>query len=122
MLKQEQLLTEVIVSEAIQQNLLTTSDINNDIVVVDGGDDGNTPIPPPDGVIWHCLAVRGEKHRHVQDETDPSRGLTFTRIAGALPFIQMPQQQSLAIMRQTMMNDIVAALEECEKLKKTSLI
>jgi hypothetical protein len=34
----------------------------------------------------------------------------------------MPRQQSLAIMRQTMMNDIVAALEECEKMKKTSLI
>jgi hypothetical protein len=122
MLKQEQLLTEVIVPEAIQQNLLTTSDINNDIVVIDGGDDGNPPIRPLDGVIWRCLAVRGGKHLHVQDETDPSRGLTFTRIDGALPFIRMPRQQSLAIMRQTMMNDIVAALEECEKLKKTSLI
>ncbi len=88
MLKQEQLLTEVIVPEAIQQNLLTTSsDINNDIVVVDGGDDGNPPICPPDGVIWRCLAVRGEKHLHVQDETDPSRGLTFTHIDSALPFI-----------------------------------
>ncbi len=57
LLKKKQLLTEVIVPECIQQNILTKSQINNEIVVVDGGDDGNPPIVPPDGVIWHSLSV-----------------------------------------------------------------
>ena len=71
----------------IQQNLLSTSNIDNDIVVVDGGDDGNPPTCPSDGVNWSCLAVRGGKHLHIQDKTDLSRGLMFTRVHGALPFI-----------------------------------
>jgi hypothetical protein len=90
LLKQKQLLTEVIVPECIQQNILTKSQINNEIVVVDGGDDGNPPIVPPDGVIWRSLSVRVGNHLHVQDESNPSRGLTFPRVDGALPFIRMP--------------------------------
>ncbi len=119
LLKQEQLLTEVIVLECIQQNILTKSQINNEIVVADGGDDGNPPIVPPDGVIWRSLSVRVGNHLHVQDESNPSHGLTFPRIYGALPFIRMPQKNSLAITRKITMKDIVAALEECERLKKT---
>jgi hypothetical protein len=90
LLKQKQLLTELIVLECIQQNILTKLQINNEIVVVNGGDDGNPPIVPPDGVIWHSLCIRVGNHLHVQDESNPSRGLTFPRVDGALPFIRMP--------------------------------
>ncbi len=38
------MLTEVIVSESIQQNVLSSLDVVNDIVVIDGGDIGNPPI------------------------------------------------------------------------------
>ncbi len=57
--------------------------------VVEGEYDGNPPIQPPEGVHWHCILVRAGKYLHVQDETDPSRGLTFTRDK-ALPFIRLP--------------------------------
>ncbi len=122
LLKHKHLLTEVIVPECIQQNILTKSQINNEIVVVDGGDDGNPPIVSPDGVIWHSLSVRVGNHLHVQDEFNPSCGFTFPRVDGALPFIRMPQKKSFAITRKITMKDIVAALEECERLKKTHLI
>ena len=92
LLKQKQLLTEVIVLECIQQNILTKSQINNEIVVVDGGDNGNPPIVSPDGVIWRSLSIWVGNHLHVQDESNPSCGLTFPRVDGALPFIQMPQK------------------------------
>ncbi len=48
--KQQNLLTEVIVPPAIKQNLLSESDIENEIVVVDGGDDGNPSTHPTDGI------------------------------------------------------------------------
>ena len=47
---------EVIVPIAIKQNLVSESDIENEIIVVDGGDDGNPSISPPDGLKWRCLS------------------------------------------------------------------
>jgi len=119
--KQQNLLTEVIVPPAIKQNLLSELDIDNEIIVVDGGDDGNPSIRPPDGLKWRCLSVLGGNHLYVADETDPCRGLTFARVDSALPFIRLPRQQSLAIIDSISMRDIVCALEECEKLKKTAV-
>ena len=55
------MLMEVIVSEFIKQNVLLSLDIVNDIVAIDGGDVGNPPIHPPDGINWHCLSVSGGK-------------------------------------------------------------
>jgi len=115
------LFTEVIVPPAIKQNLLSESDIDDETVVVDGGDDGNPSIRPPDGLKWHCLSVLGGKHLYVADETDPCRGLTFAHVDSVLPFIRLPWQQSLAIIDSISMRDIVCALEECEKLKKTAV-
>jgi hypothetical protein len=119
--KQQKLLTEIIVPQYIQQNLLSAPDIAHEIVVVDGGDDGNPAIRPPDGVNWHCLSVIGGNHLHIQDETDPNRGLTFSRVDNALPFIRLPRQQSLELYCQMSKTEIVCALEECEKMKKTSV-
>ena len=79
--------TKVIVPTTILENLLSESDIVNEVVVVDGGDDGNPPIHPPDGVTWSCLSVIGGNHLHIQDKTDPCRGLMFARVDSALPFI-----------------------------------
>jgi hypothetical protein len=53
------MLTEVILSESYKQNILSSLDIVNDIVVVDGGDIGNPPICPLEGIIWRCLSVSG---------------------------------------------------------------
>ena len=119
--KQQKLLTEVIVPQYIQQNLLSASDIAHKIVVFDGGDDGNPAIRPPDGVNWRCLSVIDGNHLHIQDETDPNRGLTFCRVDNALPFIRLPRQQSLELYCHISMTEIMCALEECEKLKKTSV-
>jgi len=55
--KHQNLLTEVIAPPAIKQNLLSESDIDNEIVIVDGGDNGNPSIRPPDGLKWCCLSV-----------------------------------------------------------------
>ncbi len=41
------MLTEVIVSDSITQNVLSSLDLVNNIVVIDGGDIGNSPIRPP---------------------------------------------------------------------------
>ncbi len=90
--------------------------------MVDGGNSGNPPIIHPDGIIWHCLSVLDGSHLHVQDESNPLRGLTFPRVDGALPFIKMPCDDLLSITQKVTMNDIVSTLEECERLKKTSLI
>ena len=85
--KHQRLLTKVVVPTTIQQNVLSESDIVDKVVVVDGGDDGNPPICPPDGVNWCRLSVIEGNHMHVPDETDPCRGLTFAHVDGALPFI-----------------------------------
>jgi hypothetical protein len=47
---------------------------------------------------------------YVQDEVDPLRGLT------------LPRQMSLNILRQNGMEKIFSALEECSKMKRTSLV
>jgi len=119
--KQQNLLTKVIVPTAIKQNLLSESDIEKEIVVIDGGDDGNPSIRPPDDLKWRCLSVLGGNHLYVADETDPCRGLMFACVDSALPFIQLPRQQSLDIIDSISMKDLAGALEECEKIKKTSV-
>ncbi len=119
LMKQEKLLTEVIVSESIKQNVLSSLDVDNNIEVIDGGDIGNPPINPPYGIIWHCLSVSEGKELHVQDELDTSRRLTISHLDGALPFIRMPRQMSSDICRQITVKDILLALDECEKLRRT---
>jgi hypothetical protein len=120
--KQQQLLSEVIVPPSINQNLLSASAIQKDIVVVDGGDIGNPSILPPDGINWRSVSVRDGCHLYVPDDSNPLRGLTFARIDGVLPFIKMPRDYALAITEKVTINDIVATLEVSERLNKTSLI
>ncbi len=78
---------------------MLASVIDQEIVVFDGGDDGNPTICPPEGVNWRVLSVRDAIHLHVQDEHDPSRGLTFRRVDGVLPFARLPRGQSLDIIK-----------------------
>jgi len=65
--------------------------------------------------------MKGE-HIYVQDKVDPLRGLTFTNVDGVRPFIRLPRQMSLNILRQNGMEKIFSALEECLKMKRTSLV
>jgi hypothetical protein len=120
--KQHRLLTEVIVPESIIPNLLTDYDIDNDIVVVDGGDLDNPSIWPPDGVTWRPISAMNGEHIFLQDKVDPLCGLTFTRVDGVRPFIRLPQQMSLNILRQNGIEKILSALEECSKMKRASLV
>ena len=87
--------------------------------MVDGGDIGNPPIIPPVGIIWHSVSVLD---LYIPDDSNPLRGLTFPRVDGVLPFIKMPRGYALAIYGKLTVNDIVSTLEECEMLKKTSLV
>jgi hypothetical protein len=95
--KQQQILSEVIVPPSIYQNLLSASVIEKDIVVVDGGNSGNPPVLPPDGINWHCVSVLDSSHLYVLDESNPLHGLTFPRVSGVLPFIKMLHDYALAI-------------------------
>ncbi len=62
LISQEKILMEVIVLKSIKQNLLSSLDIVNDIVVIDGGDIGNPPIRPPNGINWCCLQLVEENN------------------------------------------------------------
>ena len=120
--KQHRLLTEVIVPDSVTSNLLTDDDICNDIVVVDGGDLGNPSIRPPDGVTWRPISVMKGEQIYTQDEVNPLRGLSFKPVDGVRPFIRLPRNMSLNILRQNGMEKIFSALEECSKMKRTSLV
>jgi hypothetical protein len=61
-------------------------------------------------------------HIYVQNEVDPLCGLTFTHVDGVCPFIRLPRQMSLNILRQNGMEKIFSVLEECSKMKRTSLV
>ncbi len=63
-----------------------------------------------------------QRYLFVDDELNPSIGLTFSRIDNSLPFIRMPPQQSLNIIGQNGMEKIMNALLSCEKLRKHSLV
>jgi hypothetical protein len=78
---------------------LSASVVDAEIVVVDGGDDGNPTICPLEGVNWRVLSVRDGIHLHVEDKHDPSRGLTFCRVDGALLFAPLPRGQSLDVLK-----------------------
>jgi len=121
MRKQNKLLTEVILPQSFQHTLLSDSDVEKEVIVVDGGVDGNPPIRPPDGVTWRLLSVREGIQIHVQDELDPLRGLTFSRVDGVLPFARLPRKQSLDAIQNISIKELISALEVCEKLKKTPL-
>jgi hypothetical protein len=88
--KQESLLTEATVPQSILTNLLSTHEINKEIIVFDGGTLDNPPIRPPDGVIWQCIPICEGNYVHICDEVDPHRGLTFQRVENVLPFIRLP--------------------------------
>ena len=120
--KQQQILSEVIVPPSIYRNLLSASAIKREIVVIDGGDSGNPPIVPPDGTSWRCVSVVDSIHLYVPDDSNPLCGLTSPRVDGVLPFIKMPRDYALSITAELSVNDIIDTLEECERLKKTSLI
>jgi hypothetical protein len=87
---QQQLLQEVIVPMDLSINLLSTQEIDDEVVAFDGGNKDNPPLRPPDGLIWQCISINDGRHIYVDDETDPDRGLTFARANNALSFIQFP--------------------------------
>jgi len=120
--KQQQLLREVVVPPDGTINLLTTQEIDKEIIVFDGGNNANPPLRPPDGLIWRCISIAAGTHLHVDDETNPHRGLTFSRLSNSLPFIRMPRSMALNIISNCQMKKIYNALEACEKMRKVSLV
>ena len=65
--------------------------------------------------------MKGE-HIYTQDDVNPLRGLSFKPVDGVRPFIRLPRKMSLNILRQNGMEKIFSALEECSKMKRTSLV
>ncbi len=85
--KKKQRKIEEILHEAIvppNQFKLTPQEIDAEIIVFDGGDSTTLPIKPPDGVLWRSISVH---QLHVEDETQPTIGLTNPKILGVHPFI-----------------------------------
>ena len=89
--KHHSLLTEAIVPQSVLTNLLSTHEIDDEIIVFDGGAIDNPPIKPPDGVVWRCIPICVGTHVHICDEVDPYRGLTFQHVDNVLPFIRLPR-------------------------------
>jgi hypothetical protein len=65
--------------------------------------------------------MKGE-HIYVQDQVNPLLGLSFKPVDGVRPFIRLPRQMALKILRQNGMEKIFRALEECSKMKRTLLV
>jgi hypothetical protein len=120
--KQHSLLTEATVLQSIQAKLISTHEINNEIIVFDGGAIDNPPIRPSDGVIWRCIPICEGNYAHICDEVGPHCGLTFQRVDNVLLFIRLPRSESLNILSKTGHYSISKALQGLEKLKKTSLV
>ncbi len=120
--KQHSLLTEAIVPQSVLTNLLSTYEIDNEIIVFNGGVIDNPPIKPPDGVVWRCIPICEGTHVHICDEVDPYRGLTFKCVDNVLPFIRLPRGMSLDILSQVGHYSIIKSLHACEKLKRISLV
>jgi len=90
---------------------LTPQEIDAEIVVFDGGNSTTLPIKPPDGVLWRSISVH---QLHVDDETQPTLGLTYPKIQGVRPFIRMPHQMSLDIIAEVSLEKITISLTACE--------
>ena len=107
----DKILRKVIVPP--NQFKLTPQEIDAEIIVFDGGDSTTLPIKPPDGVLWRSISVH---QLHVDDETQPTLGLTYPKILGVHPFIRMPRQMSLDIIGEVGLEKITNSLTACEKL------
>ena len=112
----DKILREVIVPP--NQFKLTPQEIDSEIIVFDGGDSTTLSIKPPDGVLWRSISVH---QLHVDDETQPTLGLTYPKILGVHPFIRMPRQMSLDIIGEVGLEKITNSLTACEKLRRTAL-
>ena len=112
----DKILREVIVPP--NQFKLTPQEIDSEIIVFDGGDSTTLSIKPPDGVLWRSISVH---QLHVDDETQPTLGLTYPKILGVHPFIRMPRQMSLGIIGEVGLEKITNSLTACEKLRGTAL-
>jgi hypothetical protein len=93
--KQHSVLTVASVPQSVLTNLLSTHEIENKIIVFDGGVIDNSPIKPPNGVVWQSIPICVGKHVHICDEVDSNRGLTFQHVDNVLPFIRLPRAISL---------------------------
>jgi hypothetical protein len=76
------------------------------------------PIKPPEGLLWRSISVH---QLHVDDETQPTLGLTYPKILGVHPFIRLPRQMSLDIIGEVGLEKITNSLTACEKLRRTAL-
>jgi hypothetical protein len=97
---------------------ITTSEINNEVIVFDGGNNNTHPICPPNGIQWRSISVR---ELCTKDETRGDIGLTFPRIEGTSPFIRMPCTMALDIIGECGLPKIYKALNACEKLRSVVL-
>ena len=76
------------------------------------------PIRPPDDFWWCSIPVWD---LHVEDKFSGDIVLSFPRIDGTLPFIQLPLQVSLEIISHVGLPAIYDALLHCEKLRRVAL-
>jgi hypothetical protein len=78
-------------------------------------------------VKWHCIRINDIiPNTHpvitILDNPDPNIGLTYQRIDDVLPFIRLPRSQALSIIGDSCLENIMIALEACERLRRTSLV
>jgi hypothetical protein len=97
---------------------ITTSEINNEVIVFDGGNNNTHPIGPPNGIQWHSISVR---ELCTKDETRGDIGLTLPQIEGTTPSISMPHTMALDIIGECGLPKIYKALNACEKLRRVAL-
>jgi hypothetical protein len=97
---------------------ITTSEIDNEVIVFDGGNNNTLPICPPNGIQWCSITVR---ELSTKDKTRGDIGLTFPQIEGTSPFICMPRTMTLDIIGECGLLKIYKTLNACEKLRRVAL-
>ncbi len=97
---------------------ITISEINNEVILFDGGNNNTATIHPPNGIQWRSISVR---ELCTKDKTRGDIGLTFFRIEGTSPFICMPRTMALDIIGECGLPKIYKALNACEKLRRVAL-
>ncbi len=75
-------------------------------------------IRPRDGIQWRSIPVQD---LHIDDGFSGDIGLSFPRIDGTSPFIQLPHPISLEIISRVGLPAIYDALCHCEKLRRVAL-
>jgi len=110
--KQKQNLINVKLNSTAKRCSIPDEVLSDNIVVFDGGEVGNPPLIPPDGIKWICYQMSAGD-LWIEDTTNPNLGLSYGSLNYAPTFIRLPHSESLTIMKES--QDLCNAIRCCIK-------